>query len=142
MWSHYSDSHYGFCLKFERAPGFMLEHAQKIDYPKNNDFPYIDYWKDNIDDQLKEIEKIILTKSNHWKYEEEWRIIHRPKPLENGYKGHLVEYPKEMLTGVIFGYRMSAKERNTIKKILNKHSLQYYEANPVKNKFFIKVTKI
>jgi hypothetical protein len=142
MWSHYSDSHYGLCLEFKRSPTNTLENAQPITYPNDDDFPYIDYWPDNEEELLSEVEKIILTKSRHWGYEKEWRIIQRPITKNNDYKGHLVKYEKELLTGVIFGYRMSNKERNTIKGILSGHSVQYYEAKPVKNKFLIEVTKV
>jgi len=142
MWSHYTNSHYGLCLMFERSPENMLQNAKPIDYPEDDDFPYINYWHENPDDLLDEVVKIILTKSKHWGYEKEWRIIQRPTDNTPSYKGHIVKYPKEMLTGIIFGYRMSNNERSTIKSVLSHHSIQYYEAKPVKNKFLIEVIPI
>lgn len=141
MWSHYADSHKGLCLEFSRAPGFILEYARPIEYPENDDFPYIDYWISSTNEQLNEISKIVLTKSRHWDYEKEWRIIlPSPTNIEN-YKGHFFTYPNEMLSGVVFGYRMNENERQTIINILSKHSVDYYEIKPVKNKFLLEVLK-
>ena len=142
MWSHYADSHYGLCLEFNRTDNNMLKNSQPTVYPNDDDFPYIDYWLDTPDKMLAEVEKIVLTKSKHWLYEKEWRIIQRKPDNNKTYVGHAVQYPKEMLTGVIFGHRMMEKERKTIEKILSGHSVQYYEAKPVKNKFLIEVSKI
>jgi len=142
MWSHYADSHYGLCLEFNRTPINMLQNAQPTDYPKDDDFPFIDYWLDTPEELLAEVEKIVLTKSKHWSYENEWRIIERKPDNIKNYKGHVVAYPKEILTGVIFGYRMKQKERNTIKKILSGHSVKYCEARPIKNKFLIEISPL
>lgn len=142
MWSHYSDGHKGLCLVYKREPGNVLEGAEQVRYPKNNEFPYIDYWLGPTKQQIDEIAKIILTKAFHWKYEKEWRILDRPSIQDSNYKGHSVAYPESMLDGVIFGYRMDGKERQTINNILSGQSVQYYEANPIKNKFELLVTKL
>lgn len=142
MWSHYADSHFGLCLEFSRTPGNTLENAQPVEYPDDDDFPYINYWPDQEEEILDDLEKVVLTKSKHWKYEKEWRTIQEPSIKHEGYNGHVAVYPKEMLTGVIFGHRMMEKERKTIKKLLSNHSVEYYEASPVKNKFLIKVKKV
>lgn len=139
MWSHYADSHYGLCLEFNRTHSNMLKNAQPTIYPKDDNFPFIDYWIDSPDELLAEVEKIVLTKSKHWSYEKEWRIIQRKPDNSNNYKGHAAPYPKELLAGVIFGYRMRKKERKTIEGILSDHSVQYYEAKPIKNKFLIEI---
>ena len=142
MWSHYADSHRGICLEFNREPGNILEHARPIDYPDSDDFPYIDYWLGPTDEQIDELVKVILTKSKHWKYENEWRVIQRPTDIVENYKGHPFSYTEETLTGVIFGHRVKEKERHTVERILSSHSVEYYEAKPVKNKFLLSIERV
>jgi hypothetical protein len=54
---------------------------------------------------MKVMERIILTKSKHWSYEREYRLV-RP-----GMAGRKLDYPVELLTGIIFGYMMRDNER-------------------------------
>lgn len=93
MWSHYSNGHKGICLEFlatDNTPFFG--DAQPVRY--NDQRPRFDYG----DDKFTQLEKIILTKSAHWSYEKEWRILRHP---ERGGRPH--EFPPELLVGVIFG---------------------------------------
>ena len=141
MWSHYSDGHKGFCIKFNRAPDNMLAEAKPVDYPKSNEFPYINYWLGKTQEQVDEVETIVLTKSRHWDYEEEWRLIAAPDNLKPDYKGHEIEYPDNMLSGIIFGSRMNKKNRATLKTILSGKPTEFYEARVVKNKFQLEIIK-
>ena len=140
MWSHYSDSHKGFCIEFNRSPENMLAHANPIDYPEDDEFPYINYWLGPKNEaQLDEVKIIITTKSKHWKYEKEWRIVNRPQFIDEHYRGHTVEYSDEMISGIIFGSRMDSKARTTIKNIMAGKPVTFYEAKPVKNKFCLEI---
>lgn len=139
MWSHYSDGHQGFCLEFERSPDNMLQWARPVDYPNNDEFPYVEYWRQNPNEQLEEFSKIVTTKSQHWSYEKEWRILDRPDQISEQYRGHIQSYPEIMLKGVIFGVRMPANKKQVIKEILVGRNVDLYEAQIVKNSFQIKV---
>lgn len=75
MWSHYADSHKGFCIEYRRTSDNMLADAQKIMYPKDDEFPYIDYFAPDVDKRLEEMSKIVLTKHQRWEYEKEWCIL-------------------------------------------------------------------
>ena len=68
MWSHYANSHKGFCLEYDFK---MLKELITLPLPVKycNDLP------NDIDDKLK----LIFTKSKEWSYEEEWRLV---KPAE------------------------------------------------------------
>ncbi|EHY1692756.1 DUF2971 domain-containing protein [Escherichia coli] len=84
MWSHYADKHQGFVVAIdtERA-GFDDEEKCLITAQKGD----INYLESRIKSKLKisqeniystdVISKLLLTKSLHWKYEEEVRIIKR-----------------------------------------------------------------
>lgn len=73
MWSHYADGGRGMCLAFSSAER-LFERARKVIY--SDEIPRLD-----LDGMLcnKEYEAVIelyRTKSSHWAYENEWRVIH------------------------------------------------------------------
>lgn len=139
MWSHYSDGHKGFCVEFNRTDENMLQWARPITYPDNDEFPYVDYWKKKPEEQTEEFGKVVLTKSQHWNYEKEWRILDRLSHVDDNYRGHASKYPDIMLSGIIFGARMPEQDRKTIRDILAKKSVLFYEAELVRNRFQINI---
>ena len=72
MWSHYSNSHTGFCIGFKSEKLFFTDSrfgaGGKVDYV--SEFPIILPTEDNF----KKITKILYSKSNDWSYENEYRI--------------------------------------------------------------------
>ena len=44
-------------------------------YPKDDEFPYIDYFAPDVNKRLEEMSKVVLTKYQRWEYEKEWRIL-------------------------------------------------------------------
>lgn len=88
MWSHYADQHRGVVLGFDAA---TLEHGfrvplEPVDY--QNDLPALfdaEKWIESLVFGLGEARdwgperelgrKLMLTKSIHWKYEKEWRMV-------------------------------------------------------------------
>lgn len=139
MWSHYSDGHKGFCIEFSRTDENMLTWARPVDYPVNNDFPFIDYWKTKPEEQIEEFTKIVLTKSEHWCYEKEWRILDRPQYTDGAYVGHTSKYPENMLSGIIFGARMPNEDRKTIIDLFSNKPVPFYEAVTVNDRFELEV---
>jgi hypothetical protein len=142
MWSHYADSHKGLCVIFNRKSDNDLADARPVDYPENDEFPFINYWLGPNIPQLDEIIKIILTKSKHWKHEKEWRLIDRPEVIDKHYKGHSKKYTDDMLNGIIFGLRMDSNAKNTIRNIFSGKTVNYYEARVVKNKFRLEIVNV
>ncbi|KAF0129146.1 MAG: hypothetical protein FD155_2635 [Bacteroidetes bacterium] len=107
LWAHYSDSHKGVCLKFDITKDedlFALTFAVK--YPKDNKYPHFDYLTQR--DQL--VNKAMLTKSIHWKYEDEIRVL---KP---NFGNH--PFAKECLKEIIFGCHADPNEIRTIRQIV------------------------
>lgn len=85
MWSHYAESHRGFCIEYDFSKG--IENDQLI-FPViySNKRPSIPWKlvkesergeKNNIMEgqKLYSFMKMLVTKSEEWKYEKEWRII-------------------------------------------------------------------
>ncbi|KJP43593.1 hypothetical protein SR70_04810 [Klebsiella aerogenes] len=89
MWSHYSDKHQGFAVAIDtEKAGFDDESKCLITAPQGD----IEYLTERRKSKLKVsqdnvydtdiISKLLLTKSIHWRYEEEIRIIKKTEFLE------------------------------------------------------------
>lgn len=96
MWSHYADSHGGVCLEFDEACP-TLAQALKVIYSEARS--PINRFEDDPETMS---DKALLTKSDHWEYEAEWRSIR----YDEG--PGIVSFQPEHLTGVIIGARASA----------------------------------
>lgn len=136
MWSHYADSHQGFCIGFKNIP---REFPKKVIYSKsiNTHFLYDFFSSPNhSEDRLLEIltKEYFLTKYDAWKYEKEWRLI---APA-----GNLATYPIEWINSIIFGFKMLPENREEIKSIFIKKNIKYFEAIKVKNTFSIEIRSI
>lgn len=105
LWAHYSDCHKGICLEFDFQILKGVFQLSPVIYSKN--FPIINVFDDDLSIPLQ---KYFCTKSTHWKYEKEIRIL-MPKQ-------GLVRFPKEALKRVVFGLKTSEEEIVTIMRIL------------------------
>ena len=72
MWSHYSNSHTGFCIGFKSEKLFFNDYrfgtGGKVNYV--NEFPIIL----PTEDSSEQITKILYSKSKVWSYEQEYRL--------------------------------------------------------------------
>ncbi|MGQ3170535.1 MAG: DUF2971 domain-containing protein [Methylophilus sp.] len=139
LWAHYADEHRGFCIEFERSDKNMLGDG-KYTYPVkySNKYPEItmsDLFEFNNIDQgngksLEEtcVGSVLLTKSEHWAYENEWRLIGEGNNM-------LTDYPGK-ITSIIFGLRMPEKDRKFLKKLYGKDII-YRQAVMQKGMFSI-----
>ena len=103
MWAHYADSHRGLCLQFDATHSFC-ERAHPVLY--REDRPGINP-TEQADAEM--MEHALLTKSTHWKYERERRLIR--------YQGGagICQVPQLALTGLIFGAQMPQSDRHLIR---------------------------
>lgn len=121
MWSHYADGHRGVCLEFDAindavyANRMLFGQAIKVIYSKRR--PVFNIF--NIGEPVEFI-KAFLTKSDHWKYEKEWRVIKIPDEGGPGLKS----FDPRSLTGVIFGYLMSPENRQRIMEWINRYPIR------------------
>lgn len=94
MWSHYSNSHTGFCVEFDtrKLVESVAGHFQKVKY--TDDIPLFSI-RDTLEDEL--LEKLVYTKSNLWGYEDEYRLsrIHKPD--------NAIQFEPNALTAIYFG---------------------------------------
>lgn len=138
MWSHYSDNHQGICLEF--CPATLVGHAEgvlhKVKYlpaGKINFNAYELYARcsnnRNFEQYKQIINEMVLTKSDDWEYESEWRIVH----AEVGPVGF---YP-EALKGVYFGLRCGVEEKVAIRNILFDRRMAFFQMRRKKSGFGI-----
>jgi hypothetical protein len=109
LWSHYADSHKGFCVEFSRyAENFLgdIEVTKPVQYEEH--FPLIKI-TDLVDNQ-ESIINAINTKSRKWIYEEEWRLFYQ--------NGNVEEDLPAPISAIIFGLRMPENHETTIRNIL------------------------
>ena len=134
MWSHYADSHRGFCLVFDHDPNeWFIARSQTITYTKT--YPVVN---PIIDDVLTRLEKALLTKAKHWEYEKEWRIIdHESGP---GIK----HFPAHILTGVILGCKISDEHRDMLTSWCSSRSsdIALYQAKQSSVTYSLEIVKI
>jgi len=131
MWSHYSESHTGFCIEFERNDVNELgnwEVCVPVFYNEN-----LPTCKPIELQDIEVVTKILTTKSSLWDYEKEWRIIAR--------KGNQTIPLPGVITGIIFGYKMPTDKRQEIVAILG-NTVTYMEATKSLTKFAVEITPV
>ncbi|WP_288956053.1 DUF2971 domain-containing protein [uncultured Polaribacter sp.] len=113
MWAHYAEKHRGICYCFNKDEGIfnMLKYKGKqVTY--SNLLPKIDYFDDRTTYEMikPQIESIILTKSEKWNYEKEFRYY--TVSSENTHY-----FNPKSLQAVIIGCRNTCKEKT--KKVID-----------------------
>jgi hypothetical protein len=104
LWSYYTDSHKGVCLKFDilSDPDFFV-YPLKVIYQK--EYPLYNHLKD----EPKLIDFLVKTKSEVWAHEKEVRIMKNT----NGFH----TFKKTALTEIIFGCNCSDTDIQRIKNL-------------------------
>lgn len=133
MWTHYSDSHKGICLEFDTTKiGTLFWESFIVVYQK--EYPTV-----NTMDlgKIKEFCKALATKSEHWKYEQERRIL---RGGDEGGPG-IYSFNSELLTGVILGSKISEQNELKILKWVKEYPtpITIYRAKLNDHKFAINI---
>jgi hypothetical protein len=130
MWSHYADSHKGFCIKYERDPNLAIwQHTKPINYVNNlsnlmNSVTTF-YANKALDETQKIIDQIIYTKNHHWAYEDEWRLV-------DAQSGPGLKTIPAKIAGIIFGLNMTMEDRETVFNLTNHiEGIEYLHSNGV-----------
>ncbi|WP_298248416.1 DUF2971 domain-containing protein [uncultured Christiangramia sp.] len=101
MWSHYADSHQGFCLEFDSKIEPFSKHFEVI---YRSEIPNVisDLLFDEEND-TESIRKLLSYKSLDWKHEEEIRIFH-----QESNKSYF--YSPQALKAIYFGIRTNPSD--------------------------------
>ncbi|MFH1852331.1 MAG: DUF2971 domain-containing protein [Candidatus Neomarinimicrobiota bacterium] len=134
MWAHYTSGYKGFCLEFNNPTRIQLfQKALTVRYRKK--YPLCNYFTTSNLDKMR---AALLTKSNLWKYEKEWRIIEH----ESGPGWY--HFPKELLTGIIFGSEIEKDNSDLIINWANKYGFNpdYYIVKPDREKYQLVIERL
>ncbi len=123
MWAHYANKHKGFCVEynFSKSTNFeLLLNLNPVIYSDNRAMLPQNMFYIDEDDQIKvattnqstaELICALLTKSNVWEYEKEWRLILPSKNTTNRL------YKMDCITKVILGCNIESQYENQIRDI-------------------------
>jgi len=161
MWSHYANSHKGFVLEFYPEHIFfdrrkkstqIAEHLKKVRYTLKR--PEFIFFNDDLS-QLQQVDNwinnFIWVKSEHWEYEQEWRILNT---LNNSHKQiektgapiHLFEFPLESIKNIFLGCKMnnetSSKFINLLKTQKNLEHIKAFQAYQDEKEYKLKFKNI
>ena len=136
MWSHYSNSHKGFCVGFNSRELFNnsdhFGRGGKVIYLK--DFPEILPTEDLIQQLIKQM----YIKSDLWGYEDEYRL--------SKFEGSnmVVNFSPETLCEVILGCSINKSNKDEIVEITkaNFPNAEIYQSKQVRKTFKIKFEKV
>jgi len=116
MWAHYANSHQGFVIEFKKDHLFFNQN-----YHKNNflgTLQAVTYSNERPQDYLHDLDtqKVYLTKSDDWSYEEEYRMF---LPLKDRTKVeretiYLFKFPLDMISAIYCGNNILPKNLEKI----------------------------
>ena len=124
QWAHYSDKHKGICIGFD-VPDIHLVKvgyvSKRINPPKVIDEPFM--------------LKLLSTKFNHWRYEQEYRVFVSLEDKTNGY--YFKEFSDELKPKQVIVGAMSDISRAEIARALGKLNgdIEVFKARPAFRSF-------
>ncbi|EJS4021986.1 DUF2971 domain-containing protein [Vibrio parahaemolyticus] len=113
MWSHYAESHSGYCIGFKSNHSFFnRKRSEKDEFYHLRKVQYLPYRPSKLMVDMNGTDMFLL-KSNIWEYEQEWRmcavlpeadmIINTIDPAV-----HLFNFPADLIEEVIIGVNAKA----------------------------------
>lgn len=116
MWSHYAQSHRGFCLEFSPQADSVFQKARRVRYADS--FPCLSL-EAFCEFDFDQVLSLLLTKATCWSYEEEWRVFHQEA-------NKLYGYERSSLTGIYFGAKMPEDQIAMLAAILENTEAKLY----------------
>ena len=122
QWSHYADSHRGFCIEYDfcGAKGDVLNQAFLLPVIYSEKRPSVPWKAALVDTDENRIEarmqmtKALLTKDAVWEYENEWRIL---------LKSDSANLKMPNVTCIYLGKAISEENRNRILEIARENNI-------------------
>lgn len=132
MWAHYSSNHAGFVIQFDenhaffdqrKEPNEIRGHLRKVRYSLNR--PEVTLFDPAINNENinKWVADVFGVKSLHWEYEQEWRMFYTLRDCKKiisskPYDIYLFSIPKNCITGIIWGCKISNVDKQNMLKII------------------------
>ena len=122
MWSHYAQEHKGFCVIYSLSENMSLHSGDK-DYRIMEKMDY----RDSVSlDKSLDGKVALLTKSEDWKTENEFRLLMYDPSIKDEYY-QLPLDSNSYVSGIIFGLRCEESTKSIVRKLLAGHSVSYYQ---------------
>jgi hypothetical protein len=121
MWAHYSEKHQGICYCFDKNDIFLNKLTYRFsDIRYSNMLPKLNFFDGltNIELLKPQIEEIVLTKSDNWAYEKEFRFYTESDSTVHNFN------PKSLL-GVVLGTRITNSEEEEIKNLVSDYNTKH-----------------
>ena len=141
MWSHYADSHKGFCVEYDfsqvnpdltdNLPLPIIYSTQRPQIPWEAVF---EHTPESMKKATNHIVEALLTKDEAWVYENEWRILIQGdsgKPL-----------PMPPITCIYLGYNMNKVNRGKIIKLAKSKGIPVKQMKVDRGKFELHAEEI
>lgn len=133
MWSHYADSHNGFCIGYGIDKGNDLGNGKckPVSYGKYRSFSLMEMWRaiEHNDERFAEkmFKTMILSKDPNWKYEREKRVLYT--------QSDQLVLPNFPIKSITFGLRMKESHRNIILKLMEGKGISYFRVKKRKDSY-------
>lgn len=127
MWSHYADSHKGFCIRYKFSKG-MIDHddEEQCCHYFLKRIKYKDAKKGlDLRRSIMFYDQLFATKSYEWKYENEVRFISYDPTCEEDYLQIKLDLDSQ-IDAIYFGYRCTDSDIALIKKVAG-DKVKYYK---------------
>ncbi len=110
MWSHYAGGHNGICIEFSCTNESHVDFVgQALEVHYQQDFPIAKFYATDMSEKITAAKALILTKAEHWKYEQEWRIIR-----DVSGNSRYLTLPKGIISAIYFGCKISDENRDEV----------------------------
>lgn len=123
LWSHYSDSHRGFCIRFKKDA--LLKDLSPADH---GNVKYINEPINLMYSVYKEgnpAKDIIFCKSDVWAYETEYRLVHSDFAENEMDDNRICKYSEGAIDCIIPGMNTSDSDLNLLKSIMHGRDVIY-----------------
>lgn len=126
MWTHYTDCHKGFCVKYcfpaelvcnHNDVGFTLSRIGNVKYVPSADL-----------NAGMTISDAFFKKNDVWAYENEARLIHFDPNSKSDFKD--LQLPPNCVKEIYFGLKCTDENKRKIIEALNGQSVQFYQIIP------------
>ena len=107
MWAHYAGSHNGVCIEFrctDEGHVDFFAQAQPVQYQQH--LPKVNFYTTN---RIEKAQAFILTKADHWSYEQEWRIV-----IDAACVSRYLPVPQGTISAVYLGCKISSQNRDEV----------------------------
>lgn len=121
MWSHYADAYKGFCIEYEHTPMELAisNNSEFAMSPATYTSQLPEFHLNEVLFSPKEVtHKLYATKSEHWSYEKEHRLIYFPCNATKEERGQKVDLPKGLkVKSIILGINTEEPIKEELRKV-------------------------